>query len=543
MSKRQGRGSPRWAGSRPALEQLTALVACALALVASSAPADVKVPAIFGHHMAVQQGAPLPVWGTAAPGEQVTVTLAGKSASTTAGADGRWKATLPPVAAGEGLTLTVSGKNTLAFTNVVAGEVWLCSGQSNMVWPGRNALEPEKESAAANFPKIRFFHVKMAPSPEPLGDVEGQWVECGPLEMSRFSAVAYFFGRELHRSLGTPVGLVLSAVGGTPIQAWTRRAALEAEPAAKESLEDWDARAANPGQAQGVHKLRMAQWEKAVAKAKAEGRAEPPKPHFDEPGKSPRRPSNLWNGMIAPLVPYAIRGVIWYQGENNAAQGDAYAKLFPAMIRDWRAQWGEGEFPFLFVQLANYMERKAEPADSHWARLREAQLKTLSVTNTGMAVAIDVGGLNIHPRNKQDVGRRLAAWALHFVYGKADVVPSGPLFEKMTVEGDKARLSFRHVGGGLVSKGEGEIKGFAVAGADRKFAWASARIDGDTVVVSSPEVKAPVAVRYGWADNPEVSLSNRAGLPASPFRTDDWPCTLPSATRGKGAAPAPDPGL
>jgi sialate O-acetylesterase len=496
------------------------------------AMADVRLPALFGHNMALQQEAPIPVWGTASPGEKISVTLADKTVSVEAGKDGRWKLSLPPLPAGESLTLTVKGTNTVAFTNIVVGEVWVCSGQSNMRWPVRDALEPQKEIETAIWPKIRLFTVAITVAESPKEDVIGKWVECSPQSVGGFSAAGYFFGRELHQKLGRPVGLIHSSVGGTPAQAWTRLGCLEADPEFKKLVEHWNERKKGMEQARAKHEERVAEWKVAVQKAKEKGEKPPLRPRFVDPITSPTRPANLYNGMIAPLMPFAIRGVAWYQGEANANNPELYTRLFPAMIQDWRDQWGQGAFPFLFVQLANHTERFDHPTDPPWARLREAQLKALSVTNTGMAVAIDIGSdKSIHPRNKQDVGRRLAAWALHFVYGKKEVVPSGPIFDTMKIEGDKARLSFKFLGGGLVNKAEGGLKGFAIAGDDRNFVWADAKIDAETILVSSEKVKKPAAVRYGWAANPEVSLYNKAGLPASPFRTDDWPSATPASSK------------
>ena len=516
-------------------------VALAFSAICSISVADVKLPPIFGHHMALQQGVPVPVWGTAEPGEEVAVTVAQRHASAKAGTDGKWKVSLPPLAAGGPFIMTVAGHNTLTFTNIVAGEVWLCSGQSNMEQQsGMNWGPPitniEKEIAAATWPQIRFFTVKKATSLKPLDDVVGEWSVCTPEAMKAFSAVGYFFGRDLHQKLGVPVGLICSSVGATPAQGWTRREMQETDPEMKKTIEEWERRTANYAAEKKSYEGIVERWEQAVAKAEAEKKSLAERQRiggrpvwWNDPINSPHRPGNLYNGMIAPLIPYAIHGVIWYQGESNANFPDLYARLFPTLIQDWRKQWGQGDFPFLFVQLANFMARAMEPTDSNWARLREAQFKALRLPNTGMAVGIDIGDANnIHPLNKPEFGRRLALSALSTVYGKTDVVPYGPLFDRMTVEGDHVRLVFTQLGGGLAPKPEGSLKGFAVAGDDRKFVWAEAKIDGDTVIVSSEAVKQPVAVRYGWADNPEVSLSNKAGLPASPFRTDDWPYAPPA---------------
>lgn len=488
-----------------------------------SVQAEVRLANLFQDHMVLQQGQKVAVWGTAAPGERVTVSLAGKQASALAGEDGRWRVELGPLAAGGPFEMRVEGQNALTLQDVLVGEVWVCSGQSNMAWPVERAANPEQEISQANYPLIRFFTVRQKVAQEPQSEVEGTWEVCSPQTVGHFSAVGYFFARELHRTLGVPVGMINSSWGGTPAEAWTSRPALEADPALRPILENWERVLANYPQALQRYQERLKQWGEEAAKAKAEGRAVPPRPQPPLGPGHPWTPGGLFNGMIAPLTPFAIRGVIWYQGESNAGRAYQYRRLFPTLIQDWRRAWGRGDFPFLFVQLANFMKTLPEPSESAWAELREAQSMALSLPKTGMAVAIDIGEADdIHPKNKQEVGRRLALAALAIAYGK-DVVYSGPLYESMSIEGNRIRLRFKHVDGGLVAKdGEG-LKGFAIAGEDRKFVWAEARIEGDTVVVSSPQVPNPVAVRYAWADNPVCNLYNRAGLPASPFRTDDWP--------------------
>lgn len=448
--------------------------------------AEVWVPSVIGDNMVLQQGVKVPVWGKATPEEGVAVTLAEQSASAVADEAGQWTVQLGPFEAGGPHKMTITGKNTLTFSNILVGEVWVCSGQSNMQWAVAVSKDAEQEIAAADYPSIRLFQAERNPADQPRDNVNGRWVACSPETVPGFSAVGYFFGRQLHRELEVPIGLINSSWGGTAAEWWTSRPALETDPELRPILERAD-------------------------KAEAQGSAE-----------AHRRPGALYNGMIAPLIPFAIRGVIWYQGESNAGRGYQYRKLFPIMIRDWRTNWGQGDFPFLFVQLGNYQQTPEQPGESAWAELREAQLMTLSLPNTGMATTIDIGEADdIHPKNKQDVGKRLALAALNIAYDR-DVVYSGPIYESMEIEEDTIRLHFKHVGGGLVAKG-GDLKGFAIAGADRKFVWADAEIDGDTVVVRSDQVKEPVAVRYAWADNPECNLYNEAGLPASPFRTDNWP--------------------
>jgi sialate O-acetylesterase len=503
------------------------LVLFLVLIVAALAPlqADVSVPSVIGDHMVLQQGMRVPIWGSAEPGESVFVRFAGTEARATANEAGKWQVRIGPFEAGGPYVMRIGGAhNRLILRDVLIGEVWLASGQSNMQMAVAGVNNAAQEIAEANYPSIRLLSTPMIASWEPLSDTQAVWVPCTPDTAPGFSAVAYFFGRELHKALGVPVGLINSSWGGTPAEAWTSREALEADPTLRPMMvERGDNAVRDYPAALEAYKKAHAEWETAAEKAKAEGAEVPKEPTAPaDPKTSPWTPANLFNGKISPLIPFGIRGVIWYQGESNAGRAKQYRTLFPTMITDWRAHWGQGDFPFLFVQLANFMERKDEPGDSAWAELREAQLMTLKLPNTGMAVTIDIGeAADIHPKNKQDVGKRLAAWALGTTYGQK-VAISGPLYDSMKVEGSKIRLRFTHADGGLVAKG-GKLAGFAIAGEDRKFVWADATIDGDTVVVSSPQVPSPVAVRYAWADNPECNLYNGAGLPASPFRTDDWP--------------------
>lgn len=497
-----------------------------IAVLAAAAAGDVELPDVIGDNMVLQRNLELPIWGRADPGEQVTVTIAGASQATQAGADRAWRVRLPAMQAGGPYVMTVTGRNTITLENVMVGEVWLCSGQANMLWELRRSAKANQEIPAAYYPDIRLFTVTKKTIHEPTTVLRGWWLPCNPKTVGTFSAVAYYFGRELHRELNVPIGLILSSVSGTPVELWTPREVLLAEPQVRAALAEYE-KGLEAFQAEVVKNYQeaLARWQTAVRQARAEGRSEPRKPNTPKPA---RRGGCYYNGMIYPLAPYGIAGVIWYQGESNRQRPELYARLLPVMIASWRKLWEQGDFPFLFVQLPNYMERQDTPTDSNWARLREAQLKSLSVPKTGMAVTIDIGEADdIHPRNKQDVGRRLALAALKVAYGR-DVVYSGPIFDSMTVSGDKAILSFRNVGAGLAVKGD-KLSGFAIAGADRKFVWAQATIRGDKVIVSSPAVPQPVAVRYGWADNPDCNLYNREGLPASPFRTDDWPGEQPTA--------------
>jgi sialate O-acetylesterase len=496
--------------------------------ITTQAFADVKLPAVFSDHMVLQGGTAVPVWGWADPGETVTVVVAGQTQTATADADGKWSVKLDKLSASEPVMLTVKGKNTVTVNDVLVGEVWLASGQSNMQLPVNAVINAGEEKASAKYPQIRMFTVAQHPAVAPQTNCEGEWVVCSPETVGDFSAAAYFFGRELHQKRGAPVGLINASWGATPIEAWTSMPRLEGKKEFEPVFKEWEEQMRVPydeEKAQAQYKRQMEVWKINSEKRKAAGNPAgnaPPEPV--NPRNHKNYPANLFNGMIAPLIPYAIRGGIWYQGENNAHGEFAklYATQLPLLIQDWRTRWSEGDFPFAWVQLPNFKKPTDDPgAASDWAVLRESMLHSLAVPNTGMAIAIDVGDTtNIHPKNKQAVGHRLALWALATVYGEK-IPYSGPLPAGHKIKGDEVSLSFTHTDGGLVAK-DVELKGFAIAGADQKWVWAKARIEGDQVVVSSPEVKSPVAVRYAWADNPDCNLFNGAGLPASPFRTDNW---------------------
>jgi sialate O-acetylesterase len=491
--------------------------------MAAEALAEVKLPKLISDNMVLQQGRKVRIWGTAAPGEKVTVAFRDQKLSAAA-ADGQWETYLEPLKAGGPDELTVSGSNTIVLKNVLVGEVWVCSGQSNMWWPVGNSLNARQEIAAAQYPMIRLFTVPMVVAGRPQRDVDGQWAPVSPQSVEKFSAVGYFFGRDLYKALGVPVGLIHSSWGGSPAETWMARPTLDSLPEAKSFLHDQEQALAKYPQQVEEFKRQYDDWIRAVAKAEAEGKLIPSAPRVPDDPRTGFWPAGLYNAMIAPLVPYAIRGAIWYQGESNSPRAREYRKVFPAMIQDWRQAWGEGDFPFLFVQLANWIVPDPKP---NWPELREAQLMTLSLPKTGMAVAVDIGDpADIHPKNKQEVGRRLALAAEAIAYGR-NVVYSGPIYESMVVEGGKVRLRFKHTDGGLLAKGAASLKGFELAGEDRKFVPAEAAIDGKTIVVRSGQVASPVAVRYAWADNPTCNLYNKAGMPASPFRTDDWPSAPP----------------
>ena len=642
---------------------------------------SLQLASLFSDHMVLQRNRRVPVWGCATPGASVTVRFAGQSRTAKAGRDGRWStrlASLPASTCPRVLEVASKAQTeaiTLRIHDVLVGDVWICSGQSNMEWPLGSSRDAVAETAAADYPAIRLFTVPRTANVPAAESVAGAWSRCTPDTVGPFSAVGYFFGRKIHRTTGIPIGLINTSWGGTIAEAWTNRDDLLRVPAFRRVVKGYEAELVTPdaprlslaerhqewarlhehkdtcnaGEAQGWHlpDASTADWRdmelprnwqsaghehsgifwfrrdvdipaewvgrdltlalgptdksdvtyvngQRVGSITMEQRPDawctprvytvpascvhagrntiavrvysnifhggfigvpsqmrlcpsdapetplalagiwryaieanfglvpPPPPPPRGPG-NPNSPYMLFENMIRPLIPYAVCGAIWYQGESNASQARQYRTLFPLMINSWRRAWNQGAFPFFFVQLANYMLRKEFPEPSAWAELREAQAATLALPNTGMAVTIDVGEANdIHPRNKQDVGRRLALAALATVYGLKGLVYSGPLYKAMSREKGRIRLRFDHVGGGLVARGGG-LSGFSVAGTDRKFVWADAVIDGDTVVVSSPSVPKPVAVRYAWADNPACTLYNTSELPASPFRTDSWP--------------------
>ncbi len=509
---------------RISLSQLIVLIVASVLLPAGTVLAEVRLPAVIGDNMVLQRGEKVTIWGWANPGEEVMVGVSWNSMkwAVTADKKGEWSFKMNSPKVGGPYEMTIAGKNVIEIDNIMSGEVWVCSGQSNMAMAVQSSNNAKEEIAAADYPNIRLFSVTRKVAQKPLSDCKGDWALCSPETVPGFSAVGYFFGRKLHKDLNVPIGMIHTSWGGTPAEAWTRREVLEAEADFEPILARHAERLANFPQAKQEYPGKQEAWKQAVEKAKVEGKSAPRRPRAPLGPDNPHSPAGLYNGMISPLIPYGIQGAIWYQGESNASRAYQYRKLFRAMITNWRKDWGQGDFPFLFVQLANFKQIKNEPAESDWAELREAQTMALSLPNAGMATIIDIGDANdIHPRNKQDVGKRLALWALAETYEK-DIVYSGPLYKSMKVQRGTVKLSFDNVGGGLVARDGEPLKGFAIAAEDRKFVWADAKIDGDTVVVGSESVAKPVAVRYAWADNPVCNLYNKAQLPASPFRTDDW---------------------
>jgi len=509
---------------------------------ATAIHADVSLPVIFSDHMVLQQGRPVPVWGKAAADEEITVSFAGQSVKTKANDEGQWKAELAALPANATpADLTVAGKNTITVKDVLVGEVWVCSGQSNMQWTVSQSANAEAEAAAANYPLIRMFNVERITAQKPGGDCKGQWNVTTPQSVGQFSAVGFFFGRHLHQALKVPVGLINTSWGGTRIEAWTSAEALKQRPCAQDMLKDWASAISkwDDAKEKAAFEKRTADWKAQVAKINAENaklpagkpKAKPPgAPRPPEnPNATPHHPAVLFNGMVAPIIPYAFQGAIWYQGESNQRRAFQYQELLPTMINDWRTRWNN-EFSFYIVQLAAFGNGKPPAAapgiPDTWAELQEAQLLTAqTLPKTGLAVINDIGEVgNIHPKNKQEVGRRLALWALAKDYGRDSTVFSGPMYKSSSIKDGKVHVQFDHIGSGLKTR-NGEAPGpFQIAGADGKWVVAKAKIEGDEVVVWSDAIKDPIGVRYAWAAWPEgVNLINKEGLPASCFRTDDLP--------------------
>ncbi len=497
---------------------------------AAGADTDISLAPVFGDHGVLQRGKPVPVWGTAAPSESVTVTFRGQTAATTAAADGSWKVSLGPLeASSEGADLVVAGRGTVTLHDVVVGDVWLCSGQSNMeftVDDGGFTYHVDNaavELKTADYPLIRQLKVKQTVAAAPARTVAtGGWEPASPSTVGRFTAVGYFFARDIHRALGIPIGIIDSPWGGTPVESWMSDAARKATSVSASVDATWaKAKAEWPPERVAQYPAQKAAWEKAEQEATAKHTRNmlqwPQPPSTDD---SPYLPGGLFNAMIAPLQPAAIRGMLWYQGEANVGRPGEYAELFTEMIRSWREGFGQGDLPFYFVQLANF-GNEYETVDRNWARLREAQVKALELPNTGMAVTIDIGdSLNIHPRNKQEVGRRLALIARANAYGIAPET-SGPVFASATPEGKAIRVRFAHSGDELSAHG-GEVRSLEVAGSDRVFHPALGSLEADTLLASSPDVAQPVAVRYAWTNAPVANLFGDNGLPVVPFRSDDW---------------------
>jgi len=500
---------------------LFALVVC------GQATADVRLPALFTDHMVLQQGQVNRVWGWAEPGEPVTVSIEKQEHKATADDKGRWSVKLQSLSAGGPHVLAVKGKNEIKVQDVLVGEVWICSGQSNMGFALAQATDGDLESATAKFPNIRLISVPQVGTQEPQDDFKGKWAVCSPKEAAGFSAVGYLFGRQLHLTLDVPIGLIDNAWGGSACEAWIRRDLLAADEKYKPLLDRWDETAKNfdASKAAADYEKQLAVWREASAKARSEGQPAPVRPR---PPQNPllgnHRPANIYCGVLKPTIGYGIRGVVWYQGESNAGRAYQYRDLFPLMIQNWRDEWQQGDFPFYWVQLADFKAEQPEPAESDWAELREAQTLAQKLPNTGQAVIIDAGeGKDIHPKNKQTVANRLARLALARDYGRTDLASRSPEYKSMAAEGSKIVVTLDYVGSGLETFDTAQPRGFAIAGEDKRFVWAKAELVGtNKVAVWSDAVAKPIAVRYAWADNPVCNVYSKEGLPVTPFRTDDW---------------------
>lgn len=486
------------------MKRLLLLAFLALA-VAPPASADVQLPGIISDHMVLQRGAPVRIFGKAAPAEAVTVTFRGQTAQTTADPLGRWEVWLNPLTIGPAADMTIKGANTLTVADVIVGDVWIGSGQSNMQWTVKDSDNADAEIAAANDPQVRLFYVPRKTSWSPADDVEAKWIVCSPESIPGFSAVLYYFGREIRKDTKVPMGLIHSSWGGTPIASWISGPSLAGNARLQPFLTFWQNVVAN-------YPTSYARYEQNLRKWEANG-SQGQRPAAPLGPGNPHEPTTLYNAMVAPLIKYTIKGALWYQGETEAgrAQGDIYGEALMTLVNDWRRAFAQGDFPFYWVQLANYGNANK---NGHWMRVQEGQVKATALRNTGIVVITDIGNpTDIHPRNKQDVGRRLSLLA----QGKG----ASPAYRQFTRDGNAIRIWFDNAGTGLKTRGGGPVTGFQIAGADGKYWPAEATIDGVTVRVSSADVAEPKSVRYAWDYNPDANLVNSLGLPASLFRTDE----------------------
>ncbi len=505
------------------MAQFPSRIVFAVALFAAARLSAAVTPSpLFGDHAVLQAGRPVPVWGQADPGETVTVTFAGQTVTATTGSDGTWRITLDPLkVSATPAKLTFTGNTTIVSEDVLVGEVWLCSGQSNMNLKLAQSADAEAAIAAANVPLIRYLAVPTLAANEPASALKANWAICTPTTAGQFTAVGYYFARKIHETLGIPIGIIHASVGGTDIEAWMTPASIADDPALRFVGPNWQKRLDDFPRLQAEFEAKIAAAEQRAAEATAAGKPfkKPWIPKPPNPDGSPHRdkPSALFNGMVHPLVPTALAGVLWYQGENNITRAEEYRLLFPALITGWREVFARPDLPFFWVQLPNF--NGFSPGSI--AALREAQTTALTVPGTAQAITIDIGeSKDIHPRNKRDVGERLARIALKKTYGQR-VVASGPIFDRVTFSAGKAEISFTETAEGLKVRGD-TLTGFEIAGANKTFHPATAQISGTTVIVESPAVPDPVAVRYAWQNDPQAGLANSEDLPAAPFRSDSW---------------------
>lgn len=496
-------------------------------VAASGARANVSLPDVISDGMVLQQKHRVPIWGTADANEAVTVRFAGQSKKTFASADGKWLVKLDPLSANATpATMTISGRNTIEVANILVGEVWLVAGQSNMQRLLSETDNGETAIAAADHPQIRLFNVSRQVAFKHAAPPLGRWLVCSPQTVKEFSAAGYYFGVELEKELRVPIGLINSSYGGSQAESWTPVEYLLASDDLRPTVERtkiWDE---ERPRVRVEYDGAIKKWRAEADKAVAAGARPSPSPAVPDALREYRIASSIYNGMVAPLIPFNLRGAIWYQGESNEARAQQYEVLLPTMIRAWRERWGQDNFPFGIVQLPNYRAQKPEPADEAWSHVREAQRRTaLNTANTGLIVTIDIGeARDIHPKNKLEVGKRMARWALVDVYGRK-LTKSGPIFREAKIEGSKIVVKFDESGAGLKIRDSDQLDEFAIAGADHKWYWANAKITGkDAIEVWSDVVPQPVAIRYAFNNNPRhPNLTNETGLPAAPFRTDNWP--------------------
>ena len=489
--------------------------------------ANVSLPDVISSSMVLQQNQRVPIWGTADPGETVIVKFAGQSRTATAAGDGKWLIRLDPIRANATpATMIISGKNRIELGNILVGEVWLVAGQSNMQRLLSETANGEAAIASANHPLIRLFNVSrqvaFKHAPPPLAT----WASCSPQSVKEFSAAGYYFGVELENELHVPVGLINTSYGGSQAEAWTPVEYLVASEELRPTVERtkiWDE---ERPRVRAEYDEALKQWRVEADRAIAAGARPTPSPAVPDALREYRIASSIYDGMIAPLIPFYIRGAFWYQGESNEARAQQYEMLLPTMIKAWRERWGEGNFPFGIIQLPNYRDPKLQPADEAWSHVREAQRRTaINTPHTGLIVTIDIGEAHdIHPKNKLEVGKRMARWALADVY-RRQVTSCGPMFRQVEIAGGKILLKFDQAGSGLKIRDGDKLDEFAIAGADRKWYWANAKIVGkDAIEVWLDQVPQPVAVRYAFNNNPRhPNLTNETGVPAAPFRTDTWP--------------------
>jgi sialate O-acetylesterase len=523
------------------------LLAALLPAFALSAFAELKLPSIIGDHMVLQQKQGDPIWGWDTPGTKITVTYAGQTQTAEAGADGKWTVALDAGPANDQpATITIQGTSKRELNDVLVGEVWICSGQSNMGFQLKGDWNGDIEAAASKLPHLRLITVPNLGTQEPQTDFKGEWKASDPDTATSFSAVGFLFGRYLHEILQIPVGLINDSWGGSAAEAWVRRESLEKDPRFKTLMENTVANEAKMQDpvAKAKYEEQLAKWKTEVEAAKAAGKLAPRPPNSPDAWlRGNARPGNIFNGVVLPTKPYGIKGIVWYQGESNAGRAAEYADLFPFMIEQWRKEWNQGDFPFYWVQLADFLPEKPEPGDSSWAELRESQTKTQKLPNTGQAVIIDLGeAKDIHPRNKHDVAARLVRWALVKDYGMKLPFRS-PEFKSVEFFGKMARVELDCFGSSLRPFDTTEVTGFAVCGEDHVWQWAKGKLNGTTKVeLTSDKVEKPIAVRYAWADNPVCNLFSNDGLPVTPFRSDDFPMiTAPKPPVAANAAPNPAP--